>query len=1033
MEKFTRFILKNHHTTISLIIIFSIIGIYGYFQQDRNLFPDADRPQVAVVITQEGSSAKDIAENIVIPVEKQLYTIDKLITVRSSITDGMAVLTAEFEYGKDFSEALTDVSNALSKVKGKLPQNIKDPAIYRVFSNTAPVLVYAVYPTDNSLSLADVRQLAENQIKDELLKVEGVENVDIFGGYRKELYIKLDRKKLDSFNIPLELVIRKIRESNITYPAGFIINETGYFLIKYDGKFKDINRIKDLIIRDNIKLEDIASIQYGYPDNFSLYFGNGKKAIAIAVQRSIDASALDTIYNVKAKVKELERLYPSLKFEIADTQERIISLSISNMFEALRDAIIFVSIVIFLFLANIRQMIVAALSIPFVYSITIGFMWLFDIQFNIVTLTAVILALGMLIDDAVVVLENIERHLHQLGEDIKTAVLKGTEEVMLAILGGTVATSSVLIPLLFVGDYPEKIFRPLSETLLIALWVSYFVSITFIPLISPYILKKTAGKNIFEKKIYQLVSVFLEPLKKVYTGAVKKVIYGKVHPLIYFIPLIAVLILSVRFVIPVLGNEMMPPMDTGIVKINVIYNSNIPPEKIEKLTEKINRIIASDKNVEKISTAVGSEPGVLSMGSNSPQAVMITVTYNTRFDRDKDIWTIQRDLYKKISEIPDVKYVSVFEYGATPMSNIKGTVDIMVSGDDLNKLDSLGNEILKRMENVVGLKSIYKNWDMDKITYRIVLDNKKLEQFGITPYVLIYQLSTYIKGINVSLMNIQNENPIGIRLILPKSDRAYIDQIQDYYIDTPKGKVPFSVFAKLEEIVEPTIITRQDLKYTMDIIGFREKGAVTHIAERTQNVLQDLKLPQGYEISDQGEVKQLSDSLGRMFKAIGFGIVLLFFSMVPTFRSFSAPTSIISAIPLAVIGGIWALLIADYHRSLPAMMGLILLSGIIVKNSILLIDFIIMHYEENKDLKKAVLESINIRTRPVLMTAFATSAGMIPIAFAWALGLERLAPLAVVAIGGLIIGTFLTLIFVPLVYYYLRNLSNSSGSSGSEK
>ncbi|WP_457621989.1 efflux RND transporter permease subunit [Persephonella sp.] len=1033
MEKFTRFILKNHHTTISLIIIFSIIGIYGYFQQDRNLFPDADRPQVAVVITQEGSSAKDIAENIVIPVEKQLYTIDKLITVRSSITDGMAVLTAEFEYGKDFSEALTDVSNALSKVKGKLPQNIKDPAIYRVFSNTAPVLVYAVYPTDNSLSLADVRQLAENQIKDQLLKVEGVENIDIFGGYRKELYIKLDRKKLDSFNIPLELVIRKIRESNITYPAGFIINETGYFLIKYDGKFKDINRIKDLIIRDNIKLEDIASIQYGYPDNFSLYFGNGKKAIAIAVQRSIDASALDTIYNVKAKVKELERLYPSLKFEIADTQERIISLSISNMFEALRDAIIFVSIVIFLFLANIRQMIVAALSIPFVYSITIGFMWLFDIQFNIVTLTAVILALGMLIDDAVVVLENIERHLHQLGEDVKTAVLKGTEEVMLAILGGTVATSSVLIPLLFVGDYPEKIFRPLSETLLIALWVSYFVSITFIPLISPYILKKTAGKNIFEKKIYQLVSVFLEPLKKVYTGAVKKVIYGKVHPLIYFIPLIAVLILSVRFVIPVLGNEMMPPMDTGIVKINVIYNSNIPPEKIEKLTEKINRIIASDKNVEKISTAVGSEPGVLSMGSNSPQAVMITVTYNTRFDRDKDIWTIQRDLYKKISEIPDVKYVSVFEYGATPMSNIKGTVDIMVSGDDLNKLDSIGNEILKRMEKVVGLKSIYKNWDMDKITYRIVLDNKKLEQFGITPYVLIYQLSTYIKGINVSLMNIQNENPIGIRLILPKSDRAYIDQIQDYYIDTPKGKVPFSVFAKLEEIVEPTIITRQDLKYTMDIIGFREKGAVTHIAERTQNVLQDLKLPQGYEISDQGEVKQLSDSLGRMFKAIGFGIVLLFFSMVPTFRSFSAPTSIISAIPLAVIGGIWALLIADYHRSLPAMMGLILLSGIIVKNSILLIDFIIMHYEENKDLKKAVLESINIRTRPVLMTAFATSAGMIPIAFAWALGLERLAPLAVVAIGGLIIGTFLTLIFVPLVYYYLRNLSNSSGSSGGEK
>lgn len=282
------------------------------------------------------------------------------------------------------------------------------------------------------------------------------------------------------------------------------------------------------------------------------------------------------------------------------------------------------------------------------------------------------------------------------------------------------------------------------------------------------------------------------------------------------------------------------------------------------------------------------------------------------------------------------------------MSNIKGTVDIMVSGDDLSRLDSIGNEILRRMENVTGLKSVYKNWDMDKVSYRIVLNSERLEQFGLTPYSFISQISAFVKGANVSLMNIQNENPVGIKLILPEAKRSYIDQLNEYYIDTPKGKVPFSVFAKLEKIVEPTIITRQDLRYTIDIIGFREKGAVTHIAGRTEKALDDLKIPHGYEISDQGEVKQLSDSLGRMFKAVGFGIVLLFFSMVPTFRSFSAPTSIISAIPLAVIGGIWALLLADYHRSLPAMMGLILLSGIIVKNSILLIDFITMHYEKTE-------------------------------------------------------------------------------------
>jgi len=1033
MEKFTQFILKNHHTTISIIIIFTIIGIYGYFQQDRNLFPDADRPQVAVVITQEGSSAKDIAENIAVPVEKQLYTIDKIRTVRSSITDGIAVITAEFEYDKDFSEALTDVSNSLSKIRGKLPKDIKEPSIYRIYSNTQPVIVYALYPKDHTISLADVRQIAENQIKDQLLMVKGVENVDIFGGYRKEIYIIPDMDKISSLNIPLSLIIKKVKNENLTFPAGFIINDRGYFLIKYEGKFEDINEIGDIIIKDSIRLKDIARIEFGYPQNFSLYFGNGKKAIAIAVQRSIDASALDTIHNVRKKVEELKKLYPDLGFEIADTQEDIISLSITNMFEALRDAIIFVSIVILLFLANIRQMIISALSIPFVYGITIGFMWLFDIQFNIVTLTAIILALGMLIDDAVVVLENIERHIHQLGEDIKTAVENGTKEVMLAVLSGTVATSSVLIPLLFVGDYPEKIFRPLSETLLIALWVSYFVSITFIPLIAPYILKKTAGKNIFEKKIYQLVSILLDSLKNMYISAVKSVIYGKKNPLIYFIPLLAVLILSIKSVVPILGNEMMPPMDTGIVKINVILNPNISPEKVERLTEKINKLILSDKNVKKISTAVGSEPGVLSIGSGSPQSISITVTYNTRFERNKDIWTIQRELYRKISEINDIKYISVFEYGATPMSNIKGTVDITVSGDNISVLDSIGNSIIKKLKDITGLKSVYKSWDMDKVTYKIILDKESLEKFRLTPYDVLFQLSAFVKGINISAMSIKNENPLGIRLILPEEKRSFIDHLENYYIDTPLGKVPFSVLGKIEMTVEPTIITRQDLNYTIDIIGFREKGAVSHIADRVQKKLEDIHIPHGYEVSDQGEIKQLSDSLERMFKAVGFGILLLFFSMVPSFRSFSAPLSIISAIPLAVIGGIWALLIADYHRSLPAMMGLILLSGIIVKNSILLIEFIMKHHEEKGDLKKALIESINVRTRPVLMTAFATSAGMIPIAFAWALGLERLAPLAVVAVGGLIVGTFLTLIFIPLVYYFLRNLTNSSGSRGGEK
>ncbi len=1020
MDRFTHFLFRNYATTISLILLFTFVGIYGYFKQDRNLFPDADRPQIAVIISQQGASAKDIAQNIAIPVERELYTIDKVRTVSSFITDGLIITKVEFEYGKNIAQAFSEVDSALSRVKDRFPEGTSEPSLYKIASNTYPIIVYAVYSKDNLLPLEEVRYTLETDIKKELIKVEGVERVEIFGGYKKEIQVLPDIKKMTAYGTPLSLIIERIRAQKRSYPIGFLVNEDGDFLIKYDGTLKDIDRLRDIHIRDNLRLGDIAEIRVSYPHNFSIYYGNGKRAIAVAIQRSYDASALDTIRRVKERIKELRKKYPNLIFEITDTQENIIALSISNMFEALRDAIIFVSLVIFVFLANLRQMIIAALSIPFVYAITVGFMWMLDIQFNIVTLTGIILALGMLVDDAVVVLENIERHLKELGEDIKEAVFNGTREVMLSILGGTVATSSVLIPLIFVGDYPQRIFRPLAETLIISLWVSYFVSITFIPLVAPFLLRDRAGGNLPERFASRFTDLFDNYVRNLYIYAVKRVLYLRGGFLIITVPLIVAFFLSMRLLMPLLGGEMMPPMDTGIVKAKVVLSSGLSPEKVNSIAEEINRIILSDPHVRMLSLSAGAEPGVLSFPSSSPQTIYMTITYSTRFERDRDIWSIQRELQRRFWTLPYVKYVSVFEYGATPMSNIKGSVDVMVSGERLETIDSIGQEIFKRLHNVEGLKSVERSWDYDKLTYAVDVNVERLNYYGLSTRELLSQLSFYVKGIPVTGLNVENKESIPVRLVLSKENRKILDDLEDLYVDTPKGKVPLSYFIKVKEFKEPTLITRQGMSYTLDIVGYREKMAITHLDSRVNRALENLNIPEGVTISKEGEGKYLSDSVNRMFMAVAFGIFLLFLSMVPTFGSFSAPLGVVSAIPLAVIGGIWALFLADYHRSLPAMMGLILLSGIIVKNSILLIDFINKRIEHGADLREAILESIRIRTRPVMMTAFATSAGMIPIAMAWALGLERLAPLAVVTIGGLILGTFLTLIYVPVVFYTLK-------------
>lgn len=694
------------------------------------------------------------------------------------------------------------------------------------------------------------------------------------------------------------------------------------------------------------------------------------------------------------------------------------------MLEALRDAIIMTAVVIFFFLSNIRQMIIAGISIPFVYAITIGIMWILGIEFHIVSLTAIILALGMLVDDAIVVLENIERHLYELKENVKTAVINGTKEVILPVLGGTLATTVVLLPLLFVGDYPQRIFRPLAGTLIIAVIVSYFVSIFFIPVIAPLLLKKdNTGKNLIERITFKVSSAVVEPLKNIYTSAVNLAINNKLIAVGYFVFIVVLFVMSIRIIMPIVGREIMPPMDTGIVKINITTDSNLSIHQVEKIAKKVSDILNSDKKVEMFSLAVGSEPGVLSISSGKPlHSINITVHYIDRFHRKEDIWKIENRLREKLWQIPNLKYIHVYDYGATLLSSIKGNLDVRISGDNLNTLDKLGEKVLDIAYNTKGIVSLSKSWDLDKVVYNLKIDYKKANLYGLTPYLVASQLSSKVKGSFVSLFNVPNEESLFVRVVYPRGERNSILDLSTYYIDTPKGKIPLSEIAKIEKRLEPTIITRQDLAYTIDIIGYRQKYAISHIVESFKQNLQkaNLTLPAGYTLSNEGDIKQLTDSMKRMLIAILIGIVLLFFTLAPVFNSFLAPIGIIFAIPLAVIGAAWSILLAGFHQSMPGMMGLILLAGIITKNSILLIDFIHKALKEGKTLKEAVLQSIKIRTRPVLMTAFATSVGMIPIALGWALGLERLAPLGTVAIGGLIVGTFLTLVYVPVLYYFLK-------------
>jgi multidrug efflux pump subunit AcrB len=648
-------------------------------------------------------------------------------------------------------------------------------------------------------------------------------------------------------------------------------------------------------------------------------------------------------------------------------------------------------------------------------------MWLFGFEFHMVTLTGVILAVGMLLDDAIVVIENIERHYRESGKELADIVAGSTEEVMLAIFSGTYATVVVLVPIIFIGGYVQTVLRPLSLSLSIALVASYVVSVTIIPILAPAILKKTHKQNRMEAWVKKGSDRFINAIRDFFLNTLD---FALRHRVYFILAAFVILILTNKFVQPLVGQSLQPPMDTGIIKISFEADGNSSLAQVHTILQQMETVIKKQKGIVYMSSTLGSEPSVVSFGSGkNPQQGNINVNMVDRYHRKESMWQIETNLRSEFLKIPGLKYVDVFDYGATPVSSIRATVDVMATGPDPKVLYMIGQDIERRLAGVGGLKSVSMSWTEDKKEVNFIADREKCALYGISPKEIAAQVQAAVQGGIASIFRISGEDGFLIRVRYPEAQRNSIAGMAALNVHTPVGDVPLTTLGRVTTTYVPGLLTRQNLQNSIDVMGYREKTAVSHIMDNVQKALAGIKMPPGYKLSQEGDAKQGKESFDAMMSALVIGMVLLYFSLVPAFRSFVHPLTIMTAIPLALIGAMWSLLIAGKQQSMSAFMGIVLLAGIVVKNSILLIDFIEMAKEQGASTLEALRDSVRIRTRPILMTAFATAAGMLPIALERAIGLERLSPLAIVAIGGLLVSTFLTLLYVPIFYTIFEDIT----------
>jgi multidrug efflux pump subunit AcrB len=1001
---------------------FFIMGIYALITLPKNLFPDANPPQVIVITNVPGATAQVAANTVSKPIEQEISRLGLVTNVSSINVANFSIVKADFGYKKDLNAAAVDVANALSIAKGKLPANV-NPAIYTAGDFTMPVDVISLSPKNDNISVVDIRKIAESFIKPQLLSNKDIGNVEVFGGYESAINIEVDPFKAKRYDVNFESISKALQVLNKDMPIGFVKGDNSFYTITFYGERDEIERIKNINILPNVRLRDVSDVTWSYQKRTIGYIGNAKPAIALSIQRAPGGSVLDVSKAARAEMKILEAEYPSINFEIADTQRNLIETANSNMLDALRDAIIFTLVVVMFFLGNYRAIIAAGLSIPMVFFATIAVIWLTGGELNVIIYTAIILALGMLTDDAVVVLENVERHLNELKEDLETAIINGTKEVIAPVFAGTISTIAIIFPLMYIGGYPEKIFKPLIFTLIVALIISFFISITFIPQLLKRLYKKGFKKTkvelwfdrAYENSVGRLVEPYVNVIK--FSNGKRKVL-RRVGLTLGVVILLAI---SMGSIMPTIGKDAMPPMDTGIIKAQVAFSAN---ETVNSAEEKLIPFLTwlhKQDWADRSSVALGTEPGVLSLGSgNLPSEATITINCVDRFNRKLTMWEIEDIIRDKISTLEGLKRNDVYDFGATALSSVKAPLDIRLRSPVVDGLTDKTHQVSEAIATIKGLTSVSTSWDKDVSEIVLDIDENKALSYGLTPFDIAAQIP--IKGQIVGLnANFQSMNTQYVRLYLKGKFSENEQTLRLLPIQSKFGEIPLESLAKISKQLTYAKIERDKMLYSVDVNGYRDKRPITHITDDANIALAKVKNLNDVVVTQEGDIATINDSFARMLKAIALGIIILLMVLIAIYKSVRMSFIMILVLPLSLIGASWGMLLFQKPSCMPSLLGILLLFGIIIKNAVLLIDFYQHHRANGESPFESAIESVRVRFRPVLMTAFGTIAGMIPIALEQAVGLERLSPLADVAIGGLLIGTLLTLIYVPIYAYSVDN------------
>ncbi len=1014
---------------ISTALIFIAVIVFGLFSVTKlgvDYYPEIEVPYISVITMYPGGNAEDIETNITRVLEDQLNSVDNLDKITSQSKDNVSIITLEFEYGCDLTEAANDVRDIVSRTQSILPDNVEYPTVMKISSSMMPIMMLSITADESYAALA---KIIDDKMVNELNRVNGIGSVAVIGAQEREVQVNVDPNKLEAYGLTIESLGQIIATENVNVPAGTLDLGDQVYNLKSDLEFDDSRELYDIVVSNangrTVMLSDVSTIIDTLEKATMDERINGRKGVRVMIQKQTGANSVQIIEDVQERLEEIIPTLPNdCEVQTIFETSREIKDAINSLSETIMFAFIFVILVVMFFLGRWRATFIICLTIPI--SLICAFIYLFATgsTLNIISLSALSIAIGMVVDDAIVVLENITTHIER-GSKPKEAAIYATNEVWLSVIATTLVVVAVFMPLTMIPGMAGILFRELGWIVTIVVCVSTAAAITLTPMMSAYFLKIDGAAHTYKGIgiIYKPIDKFLIWLDGIYERALRFVVRWKksvIALLLAFFGLSMVLITKVP-------TEFFPPSDNARITMMVKLPQNVHVDYTARVARQIDNIIAENfPYVYLVSTSAGA-----SSSDNAFAAMQNTgshiINFNMRMPRLSDIerptiFEIADVLRKELDAIPEITEYSVTPGGGNgPSGGGASTVNIKVFGHDMDVAMRVAKELRSKVSTLSTMRDAQLSREDLQPEYNVIFDREKMAYYGMNSSTAAQFIRNRIYGFECTKYR-EDGDEYNIVVRYAEPFRKSLEMVENITLYSATGQpVKLKEVARIEESFSSPTIERENRQRIVTVKG--AVGANVALGDAVTEVnamLADYEVPAGISLELGGTIEDQGEAFADIVTLLLLIIILVYIVMATQFESLAYPFIIMFTIPFAVSGVFIALYITNTPLSLIALIGAIMLVGIVTKNGIVLVDYMNLLVERGSDVADAVIAGGKSRLRPVLMTSLTTILGMVPMAMGLGEGSEIWQPMGISVVGGLLVSTLLTLFIVPSLYAMLE-------------